>query len=157
MKPSIDSSSAEVSASERSCHEGDRPSVYEVAGAEPVITALASVLHERCLEDPMLNHPFPNPLHPQHLDHLAGNLAEVFGGPSLYSQSLGDHSAMLHVHTATGVTTTRRRASSNASLKPPPTVACRETRSSEAFGAHITWAVSQVHSHARSIRSYPKV
>ncbi len=80
----------------------DRPTVYEFAGGEAAFLALATALNERCLADPVLNHPFSHPGHPQHLERLAGYLAEVFGGPPTYSESCGGHSAMLLIHSQSG-------------------------------------------------------
>lgn len=75
----------------------DRPSIYEYVGGAPAFFTLASALNERCLADPVLNHPFSHEGHPEHLARLAGYLGEVFGGPPTYS-ALGGHSAMLSIH-----------------------------------------------------------
>lgn len=79
----------------------DRPSIYEFVGGAPAFLALASALNERCLADPVLNHPFSHEGHPEHLARLAGYLGEVFGGPATYS-ALGGHSAMLSIHASMG-------------------------------------------------------
>ena len=78
-----------------------RPSMYEFAGGDAAFLALAAAHHERCLKDPVLNHPFSHPGHPDHVQRLASYWAEVFGGPSRYSESCGDHSAMLDIHAGT--------------------------------------------------------
>jgi hemoglobin len=75
-----------------------RPSLFEFAGGAPALLALAAAHHERCLADPVLNHPFSHPGHPQHVERLAAYWAEVFGGPPEFSQSCGGHSAMLVIH-----------------------------------------------------------
>jgi hemoglobin len=82
-----------------------RPSIFAFAGGAPAFRALATAHHERCLRDPVLNHPFSHPGHPQHVERLASYWAEVFGGPDLYSRSCGGHSAMLGIHAATGAET----------------------------------------------------
>ncbi|HCT75869.1 MAG TPA: oxidoreductase [Micromonosporaceae bacterium] len=79
-----------------------RPSIYEFAGGEAAFLALATAHHERCLADPVLNHPFSHPGHPQHVQRLASYWAEVFGGPASYSESCGGHSAMLGIHANQG-------------------------------------------------------
>jgi len=79
-----------------------RTSVYEFAGGGPAFQALAAAHHERCLQDPVLNHPFSHPGQPDHVTRLATYWAEVFGGPVDYSRSFGGHSAMLGVHAAQG-------------------------------------------------------
>lgn len=79
-----------------------RPSIFEFAGGAPAFLALATAHHERCLRDPVLNHPFSHPGHPRHVERLGSYWAEVFGGPAVYSGSCGGHSAMLGIHSATG-------------------------------------------------------
>jgi hemoglobin len=79
-----------------------RPSIYEFAGGEPAFLALAAAHHQRCLDDPELNHPFSHPGNPQHVERLADYWAEVFGGPPRYSESFGGHSAMLGIHAGQG-------------------------------------------------------
>ncbi len=76
--------------------------MFEFAGGEPAFLALAAAHHRRCLDDPVLNHPFSHPGHPEHVQRLAGYWAEVFGGPPRYSQSCGGQSAMLELHAGTG-------------------------------------------------------
>lgn len=76
--------------------------MFEFAGGESAFLALAAAHHRRCLEDPVLNHPFSHPGNPQHVERLAGYWAEVFGGPPHYSESWGGHSAMLGIHAGQG-------------------------------------------------------
>ncbi|MCW2915032.1 MAG: glbN [Actinomycetia bacterium] len=79
-----------------------RPSIFEFAGGESAFLRLAEAHHERCLQDPVLNHPFSHPGHPQHVERLAAYWAEIFGGPAAYSQSCGGQSAMLGIHAGQG-------------------------------------------------------
>ncbi len=78
----------------------ERP-IYDFAGGRDAFVALAAALHERCLADPVLNHPFSHATDPEHLDHLADYIGEVFGGPATYSTH-GGHSHMLAMHASTG-------------------------------------------------------
>ena len=78
-----------------------RPSIYEVAGGDDAFLALATAFHERCVADPVLNHPFSHSS-PGHTDRLAAYWAEVFGGPDSYSRRYGDHSFVLGIHAGTG-------------------------------------------------------
>ena len=80
----------------------DRPSIYDFAGGNEAFVALAGALHERCVADPVLEHPFSHGTQPDHLEHLGGYLAEVFGGPPTYSEGPGGHSVMLAMHASTG-------------------------------------------------------
>jgi hemoglobin len=80
----------------------DRPTIYEFAGGAPAFLELAAAHHERCLQDPELNHPFSHGVHPEHVQRLAAYWAEVFGGPAGYSESHGGHSTMLGIHAGQG-------------------------------------------------------
>ena len=80
-----------------------RPSLYEFAGGDEALLALARAHHERCVADPMLNHPFTKEdLNPKHVERLAAYWAEVLGGPPRYSEQLSDHSSMLRMHAGNG-------------------------------------------------------
>ena len=78
-----------------------RPSIYESAGGEKAFLALAAACHERCLQDPELNHPFSHS-RPDHVERLAKYWAEVFGGPPQYSESYGGHSLVIGIHAGQG-------------------------------------------------------
>jgi len=78
-----------------------RPSIYEFAGGDGAFLALATAMHERCLADPILNHPFSHSS-PGHIERLAAYWAEVFGGPPRYTRQHGDHAAVLGIHAGTG-------------------------------------------------------
>jgi hemoglobin len=123
----------------------ERPSLYEFAGGQPAFLALAEAHHQRCLEDPVLNHPFSHPGQPDHIERLASYWAEVFGGPPRYTERWGGHSAMLDVHAAQGAEHDlgRRfvacfvRAADDAGLPGDP-----EFRAG--LRAYMEWAVSEV-------------
>jgi hemoglobin len=77
--------------------------LFEFAGGEQALLALAAAHHKRCIEDPELNHPFSHPdQHPQHVERLAAYWAEVLGGPPAYSQSCGNQTGLLHMHSGNG-------------------------------------------------------
>lgn len=79
------------------------PTLYQFAGGEPALLALAQAHHARCLADPELNHPFSHDgQHPQHVERLAAYWGEVLGGPPAYSQACGDQSGVLHMHAGNG-------------------------------------------------------
>lgn len=80
-----------------------RPTLYQFAGGDEAFLALARAHHARCLADPVLNHPFSHPgQHPQHVERLAAYWAEVLGGPATYSESLGDESYVVRLHSGKG-------------------------------------------------------
>jgi hemoglobin len=80
-----------------------RPTLYEFAGGDSAMLALAEAHHARCLADPELNHPFSHPgQHPQHVQRLAWYWGEVLGGPPVYSRDCADESALLRLHSGNG-------------------------------------------------------
>ncbi len=80
-----------------------RPTLYEFAGGESAFLALATAHHARCLADPELNHPFSHEdQNPQHIERLAAYWGEVMGGPPVYSESCGDESGVLTMHSGNG-------------------------------------------------------
>jgi hemoglobin len=77
--------------------------VFEAAGGGKAFLDLARAWHRRCLEDPVVSHAFSHPgQHPQHVERLAAYWAESLGGPALYSDTMGDHSHVLRLHSGNG-------------------------------------------------------
>jgi hemoglobin len=80
-----------------------RPTLFEYAGGEQAILALATAHHARCLADPELNHPFAKEDgDPDHVQHLADYWAEVLGGPPTYSSACGGQHTVLDMHAHNG-------------------------------------------------------
>jgi hemoglobin len=123
----------------------ERPSLFAFAGGEPAFLTLATAFHRRCLEDPVLSHPFSHPGNPEHVERLADYWAEVFGGPPRYSDSFGGHSAMLGIHAGQGAdedlgtrfVTCFVQATDDAEL--PEDAAFRSS-----LRAYMGWAVGEV-------------
>jgi hemoglobin len=76
--------------------------VFEAAGGSQALLDLARAWHQRCLEDPMVSHAFSHGQHPQHVERLAAYWAEALGGPTLYSDTMADHSHVLRIHAGHG-------------------------------------------------------
>jgi hemoglobin len=128
---------------------GMRPSLFEHAGGEPAFLALAAAHHQRCLDDPELNHPFSHPdQHPQHVERLAAYWAEVMGGPPVYSTSCGDQSAMLHLHAGHGdMSDLGRRFTECFMVAADDAGLPDDTLFRAALRAYMEWAVDQVLAH----------
>ena len=72
-----------------------KPTIYEAAGGHGAFVALAHAWHARCLADPIVSHAFSHGYHPQHSERLAAYWAEALGGPSNYTNSMGDQSGVV--------------------------------------------------------------
>lgn len=77
-------------------------SIYEAVGGAEALLALAEAWHRRCLADPILAHPFEGGIHPEHTRRLAAYWSEQLGGPATYTESLGDYSHVVRIHSGNG-------------------------------------------------------
>ena len=127
----------------------ERSSIYEAAGGGPAFLALARAHHERCLADPVLNHPFSHPGHPEHVERLAAYWAEVLGGPPTFSNDCDGHTGMLGIHAHNGMGDDmgeRFLACFVASFDYAGIPDDAELR--EAMRAYMAWAVDEVTSYS---------
>jgi hemoglobin len=76
--------------------------IYEVAGGKQALVDLAHAWHARCLADPIVSHAFSHGYHPQHTERLAGYWAEALGGPCDYTESMGNESQVIRMHSGNG-------------------------------------------------------
>ncbi len=123
--------------------------MFEYAGGLDAFRRLAAAHHRRCLDDPVLNHPFSHVANPDHVEHLALYWAEVFGGPRTFSDTCGGHTAMLQLHAGEGggeelgqrFAACFVAAMEEAGLPPEP-------RFRAAMARYINAAVAEVNSYA---------
>jgi hemoglobin len=136
-----------------------RPTIYEYAGGEGAMLALAASHHARCLADPELSHPFSHPgQRPDHVERLAAYWGEVFGGPPRYSAECGDQSGLLGIHAGHGdMSDLGERfvacfdgAADDAGLPDDP-----EFRA--ALHAYMVWAVDEVLAYSPPDGSAPTI
>ena len=76
--------------------------VFEAAGGDAGLLALARAWHARCLADPVASHPFSHGLHPQHVERLAAYWGEALGGPTNFTDSMNDEAGVLRIHAGNG-------------------------------------------------------
>jgi hemoglobin len=126
-----------------------RLSLYEFAGGSEAFVRLATAHHQRCLDDPVLSHPFSHPGRPQHVERLASYWAEALGGPPTFSDDCGGHSAMLEIHARSGAGTDLGErfvacfvaAADDAGLP-------EDAEFRAALRAYMEWAVREVHAYS---------
>jgi hemoglobin len=78
------------------------PSVYEAAGGEQGLLRLASTWHARVMTDEVVGHAFSHGFHPEHTERLAAYWAEALGGPTTFSDTYGDESSVVRLHSGNG-------------------------------------------------------
>ena len=54
------------------------------------------------MADAVVAHAFSHGFHPQHIERLAAYWAEALGGPPAYSDSYGDETAVVKIHSGNG-------------------------------------------------------
>jgi hemoglobin len=77
-------------------------SVYDAAGGRAGMLRLAHAWHERVLADEVVSHAFSHGFHPEHTERLAAYWAEALGGPRTYSESIGDETSVVRMHSGNG-------------------------------------------------------
>ena len=131
------------------------PTVYEWAGGDAAFERLTEVFYRRVVDDPLLAPLFEH-LSPDHPAHVAAWLAEVFGGPTRYSDELGGYEHMLAKHRGLAITEAQRarwarliaEAADEAGLPDDP-----EFRS--AFVAYIEWGTRLARSNSQPAAAPP--
>jgi hemoglobin len=76
--------------------------VYEAAGGLDGLLRLAGAWHERVMADEVVSHAFSHGYHPDHTARLAAYWAEALGGPRTYSESYGDETSVVRLHSGNG-------------------------------------------------------
>ena len=84
------------------------PSLYEWAGGMIAFEKLTDVFYQKVLHDELLRPVFQH-MSPEHQKHVAHFIAEVFGGPELYSTVEGSHFKMIQKHLSKHLTEQHRK------------------------------------------------
>jgi len=88
--------------------EKNIPTLYEWAGGMPVFEKLMSSFYKKVLLDDTLEPIFKH-MSADHQLHVAHFIAEVFGGPKMYSSKEGSHFKMIQKHLGKHLTETHRK------------------------------------------------
>jgi hemoglobin len=83
------------------------PTLYEWIGGQPALERLTAVFYERVAQDPLIGPLFAH-MDADHPRIVAQFIAEVFGGPTAYSQERGGHRAMIMKHVGRHLTEAQR-------------------------------------------------
>jgi len=84
-------------------HSGYVQSLYEAVGGSDGLLRLAAAWHSRVMADEIVGHAFNHGFHAQHVQRLAAYWAEALGGPTAYSDSYGDETSVVRIHSGNGV------------------------------------------------------
>ena len=84
------------------------PTLYEWAGGMAAFEKLTDVFYKKVSQDPLLEPVFKH-MSAQHQLHVAHFIAEVFGGPEMYSTEEGSHFKMIQKHLSKHLTEQHRK------------------------------------------------
>lgn len=84
------------------------PTLFEWAGGPPAIRRLIDSFYDRVDQDDLLGPLFPGGVSEEHRANVALWWGETFGGPPVYSDTLGGYERMLAHHRNLGITTEQR-------------------------------------------------
>ncbi|MGC3946520.1 MAG: group II truncated hemoglobin [Chryseolinea sp.] len=116
------------------------PTLYEWAGDVRTFETLFGKFYDKVLKDDLLREVFRD-MSPAHVGHVAHFVAEVFGGPKLYSgQDGGSHAEMIGRHIGKMLTEEKRQRWVSLLLQTADEVGLKsdpEFRS--AFVGYIEW------------------
>ncbi len=86
----------------RSVIVGVVQSIYAAAGGLEGLLRLAEAWHRRVLADEVVSHAFSHGFHPRHSERLAAYWAQALGGPATYTDSYGDETSVVRMHSGNG-------------------------------------------------------
>ena len=115
------------------------PTLYEWAGGMPVFEQLTDSFYKKVLSDELLEPVFRH-MSGEHQLHVAHFIAEVFGGPEMYSSQEGSHFKMIQKHLSKHLTEEHRKRWVSLLLQTADEIGLPddpEFRS--AFVAYIEW------------------
>src|SRR5262245_51690658 len=76
--------------------------LYDAVGGMDGLLRLAGAWHDRVMADEVVSHAFSHGYRADHTERLAAYWAEALGGPATYSQSCGDETSVVRIHSGNG-------------------------------------------------------
>jgi hemoglobin len=77
-------------------------SLYEAVGRHPGLLRLADAWHARVMADEVVSHAFSHGIRPDHSERLAAYWGEALGGPPTYTDTYGDETSVVRMHSGHG-------------------------------------------------------
>ncbi|MDJ1466471.1 group II truncated hemoglobin [Xanthocytophaga flava] len=133
------------------------PTLYEWAGGMEVFEKLMDAFYTQVLQDPLLEPVFRH-MSPNHRRHVAHFIAEVMGGPKLYSSEEGSHFKMIQKHLSKHLTEQHRKRWVELLLTTADTLQLPDNPEfRSAFVAYIEWGtrIAVINSNLEEIPMAP--
>ena len=117
-------------------------SIFEAAGGMDGMRRLAGAWHARVMADEIVSHAFSHGFHPQHTDRLAAYWAEALGGPTAYSDAIGDETSVMRMHSGNGVHEEMDRRAIACFDQALTDAGLADDRLRQALHAYFDWATT---------------
>jgi hemoglobin len=131
-------------------------SIFDAAGGRPAFVALAGAWHARCLADPVVSHAFSHGYHPNHTERLADYWCEALGGPSEYTDSIGEASEVVRMHSGKGEHVEMdERAQACFALALEDAGFPEDARLRDTLKAYFRWATTELSTYPDSADDVP--
>ena len=127
--------------------------LYERIGAD-TITALAQAWHERAVADDVVGHAFSHGFNPDHVHRIAAYWAQAWGGPSDYTDTMGDESQVVRMHSGDGEHDEMDQRAETCFIAAAHDVGLAEDICDE-LRAYWRWATVHVNAYPDSNRHVP--
>lgn len=115
------------------------PSLSEWAGGPDALRALTIAFYEKVPQEPLLAPLFAR-MDRRHAEHVADFIAEVFGGPSVYTGGGGSHIGMIVKHLGKGIREEQRARWVKLMIETADAVGLPHDRAfRDAFVAYLEW------------------
>jgi hemoglobin len=116
--------------------------VYEAAGGAAGMLRLADAWHARVLADEVVSHAFSHGFHSEHTERLAAYWAEALGGPTTYTDSYGNESYVVRLHSGNGVHEEMDRRAISCFDQALADVAITDERLRQVLHDYFAWATT---------------
>jgi hemoglobin len=116
--------------------------VYEAAGGAAGMLRLADAWHARVLADEVVSHAFSHGFHTAHTERLAAYWAEALGGPTTYTDSYGNESYVVRLHSGNGVHEEMDRRAISCFDQALADVAITDERLRQVLHDYFAWATT---------------
>jgi hemoglobin len=135
------------------------PTLYEWAGGMPLFEKLFDKFYDKVLQDEILEPVFKH-MSAQHRLHVAHFVAEVLGGPKVYSESEGSHFEMIKKHLQKYLTEKHRKRWMELLLETADELALpADPEFRSAFMAYLEWGtrIAVINSNTNEVTEDPNI
>lgn len=135
------------------------PTLFEWAGGMTAFETLFQKFYDKVLDDELLLPVFKH-MSPEHRLHVAHFVAEVLGGPKLYSESEGSHFKMIQKHLSKHLTNEQRKRWIDLLLQTADELNLPEDPEfRSAFMAYLEWGtrIAVINSNTDEVTESPDV